>query len=101
MFSDEIVSCYKDTAELVLFHDVETEWLAPANIVVNSANRLNIPVSSFLFVEVCGVFHRLRTVTARGPHPAVAFYVFKRCSLHFPSVQAPCFMSAQRNLLIL
>jgi hypothetical protein len=23
MFSDEIVSCYKDTAELVLFHDVE------------------------------------------------------------------------------
>jgi hypothetical protein len=23
MFSDEIVSCYKDPAELVLFHDVE------------------------------------------------------------------------------
>jgi hypothetical protein len=28
------------------------------------ANRLNIPVSSFLFVEFCGVFQRLRTVTA-------------------------------------
>jgi len=25
MFSDEIVSCYKDTAELVLFRDVTDE----------------------------------------------------------------------------
>jgi hypothetical protein len=24
-FSDEIVSCYKDPAELVLFHDIEME----------------------------------------------------------------------------
>jgi hypothetical protein len=44
MFSDEIVSCYKDTAELALFQEAETERLAPANIVVNSPNRLNIPV---------------------------------------------------------
>jgi hypothetical protein len=25
MFSDEIVSCYKDPAELVLFHDAEVK----------------------------------------------------------------------------
>jgi hypothetical protein len=29
MFSDEIVFCYKDTAELVLFHDVEMELAYP------------------------------------------------------------------------
>jgi hypothetical protein len=30
MFSDEIVSCYKDPAELVLFHTTSSAWLEPS-----------------------------------------------------------------------
>jgi hypothetical protein len=33
LFSDEIVSCYKDTAQLVLFHDVEGEVLRGSRVV--------------------------------------------------------------------
>jgi hypothetical protein len=40
MFSDEIVSCYKDPAELVLFHDVEME-MQKDSLTLFGLSRLN------------------------------------------------------------
>src|SRR3979411_179810 len=54
MFSDEIVSCYKDPAELVLFHDVEIKgniregasagsWSGSSGIEVSCARKERPP----------------------------------------------------------
>jgi hypothetical protein len=37
---------------------------AAHNIVVNTANRLDIAISRFFLVKLCGAFQRLKAVTA-------------------------------------
>jgi hypothetical protein len=41
MFSDEIVSCYRDTAELVLFHDVEMKSIFAGGDFYSLPNETN------------------------------------------------------------
>jgi hypothetical protein len=52
MFSDEIVSCYKDPAELVLFHDVEIKAYSGRGHPLEVGQGL--PGSEFLALEKSG-----------------------------------------------
>jgi hypothetical protein len=53
MFSDEIVSCYKDPAELVLFHDVKINGHIREGGIQLEVGQ-GIPGSKFLALEKSG-----------------------------------------------
>ena len=53
MFSDEIVSCFKDPAELVLFHDVEMKGHIREGSIQLEVGQ-GIPGSKFLALEKSG-----------------------------------------------
>jgi hypothetical protein len=75
---------------------------AAHNIVVNTANRLDIAISRFFLVKFCGVFQRLRAVTAGEALIQRLPLMPYTLRLSFSSVHAPIIsLSVHLSLLIL